>query len=122
MTSTSIKMAATAGALLCGLTLSAQAQETGLDGLHAQVRLGSRICMVDHFHNGSSSGLSSRRQAEAEAIRTWVDFTIWEYGPPWGSWKSAETKRVSCSQTSGAWACTLEARPCKPAVAARRRR
>jgi hypothetical protein len=122
MTSTSIKTAAAAGALLCGLTLSVQAQETGLDGLHAQVRLGSRICMVDHFHNGSSNGLSSRKQAEAEAIRTWIDFTIWEYGPPWGSWKLSETKRVSCSQTSGSWSCTLESRPCKPAVAARRRR
>jgi hypothetical protein len=106
---------AAACAVSCSFAWPAQAQETGLDSLHAQVRLGGRICMLDHFHNGSSSGQASRKQAEAAAIASWADFTVWEYGPPWGSWRLAETKRVSCAQTGGSWACTLEARPCKPA-------
>jgi len=110
-----IKLVAACAAFF-SLAWPAEAQETGLDALHAQVRLGSRICMVDHFHNGSSNGQPSRKQAEAEAIRVWVDFTVWEYGDPWGSWRLAETKRVNCGQTGGAWACTLEARACKPAT------
>ena len=114
MVSIYIKMAAACVAF-CGLAWPVQAQETGLDSLHAQVRLGGRICMLDHYHNGSSSGQASRKQAEAVAIRAWAEFTVWEYGAPWGSWRLAETKRVSCGQAGGAWACTLEARPCKPA-------
>lgn len=121
MISRFFKATAAAGAVWFGIADDAASQETGLDSLHAQVRIGSRICMLDHFHNGSSSGQPSRKHAEAVAIRTWVDFTVWEYGPPWGSWKLAETKRVSCSQTGGSWSCTLEARPCKPAGGRRRR-
>ena len=114
MVSTYIKIAV-AGAACWGLAWPVQAQESGLDSLHAQVRLGNRICMLDHFHNGASSGQASRKQAEAVAIRAWAEFTAWEYGGQWGSWRLAETKRVNCGQTGGAWACTLEARPCKPA-------
>lgn len=116
-----VKRAAVCAAF-CSLAWPVAAQETGLDALHTQVRVGSKICMLDHFHNGSSNGLSTRKRAEAEAIRVWAEFTAWEYGDNWGSWRLAETKRVNCGQTSGAWACTLEARACKPAGAARKRR
>jgi hypothetical protein len=109
----------------CVLAGPVAAQETGLDALHAQARVGSKICMVDHFHDGASSGAKSRRQAEAQAIASWVDFTAWEYGGNWGTWRLAESKRVSCGQASGSWSCTLQARPCKPAsgrVVRRKRR
>lgn len=80
--------------------------------------------MLDHFHNGSSTNQPSRKHAEAAAIAAWADFTVWEYGPPWGSWRLAETKRVGCERTGTAWSCTLEARPCKRATGrtARRRK
>jgi hypothetical protein len=87
----------------------------GLDGLHAQMRVGSKVCMVDHFHNGASSGKASRKAAEAEAIASWAGFTAWEYGDNWGSWRLSESKRMNCGQTGGAWACTIESRPCRPA-------
>ena len=51
-----------AAGLACGLALSAEpvlAQGMGLDTLHAQMRIGSKVCMVDHFHNGASSGKAS---------------------------------------------------------------
>lgn len=70
--------------------------------------------MLDHFHDGASSGASSRKQAEAQAIASWAGFTAWEYGNNWGSWRLAESKGVSCGQVAGSWSCTLQARPCKP--------
>jgi hypothetical protein len=100
----------------CGLVAApAGAQGTGLDSLHAQVRVGNKMCMVDHFHNGASSGATSRKQAEVQAIASWVGFTAWEYGGNWGSWRLAETKRVNCDHAGGRWSCSLEARPCKSA-------
>ena len=66
-----------AAGLACGLALSAEAawaQGMGMDGLHAQVRVGNKVCMVDHFHNGASSGKASRKAAEAEAIAAWAEF------------------------------------------------
>lgn len=100
----------------CGLAAPAMAQETGLDSLHAQIRIGGKICMLDHFHDGASNGASSRKQAEAQAVGSWAGFTAWEYGNNWGSWRLAESKGVSCSQAGGSWSCTLQARPCKPAT------
>ncbi|MGE5513116.1 MAG: hypothetical protein ACM31O_17940 [Bacteroidota bacterium] len=102
-------------AAACSLAAPAMAQETGLDALHAQVRVGGKICMLDHYHDGASNGAGSRKQAEAEAIESWASFTAWEYGNNWGSWRLAEGKSVSCDRGSGSWTCTLQARPCKPA-------
>jgi hypothetical protein len=98
---------------------SAMAQETGLDGLHAQRREGNRICMSDHFHHGSSSGHPTRKQAEAAAIRDWAGFTAWEYGLAWGSYAIAASKSMKCVQSGKTWGCELDARPCKRAPARR---
>jgi hypothetical protein len=95
---------------------AASAQETGLDALHEQRREGNRICMVSHYHNGSSSSnMDSRKAAEASAIKDWVGFTTWEYGTPWGSYKLAASKKMDCSKsTTSTWSCKVEARACKP--------
>ena len=105
-----------AAGLACGLALSAEtawAQGMGLDGLHAQARVGNKVCMVDHFHNGASSGKASRKAAEAEAIDAWAGFTAWEYSSAWGSWRLSESKSMNCGQSGGSWACTIESRPCR---------
>jgi hypothetical protein len=107
-----------AAGLACGLALSAEAawaQGMGLDGLHAQARVGNKICMIDHFHNGASSGKASRKAAEAEAIAAWAGFTAWEYSGAWGSWRLSESKSMNCGQSGGSWGCTIESRPCRPA-------
>lgn len=88
------------------------AQETGLSGLHAKVRVGNKICFADHYHNGSSSGHKTRKAAEAAAISDWAGFTSWEYGNAWGQFGMAESKSISCSNVGG-WGCQLEARPCR---------
>lgn len=107
-----------AAGFACGVVLSAGpawAQGMGMDGLHAQVRIGGKVCMVDHFHNGASSGKATRKAAEAEAIGSWASFTAWEYGDNWGSWRLSESKSMNCGQSGGSWACTIESRPCRPA-------
>jgi hypothetical protein len=110
-----------AGAV-CALAGPAMAQETGLDSLHAQARVGRKICMTEHFHTGSGANQDTRKQAEREAIAAWSGFTAWEYGDNWGSYRLSEGKRMKCAQTGTGWGCTFEARPCKPVRHVARRR
>jgi hypothetical protein len=89
------------------------ASDGALVGLHDLRREGKKICMVDHSHNGSSSGLATRAQAEAAALRNWADFTALEYGGHWGSPLLASDKSMKCGQGSSGWSCDFDARPCK---------
>ena len=97
-----------------GIAGAALAQETSLSDIHDQRREGGRICMSDHFHSGSSSGSPTRKHAEVAAIRSWADFTVLEYGSPWGRYTLAASKSMQCAKESGGWGCSIEARPCKP--------
>lgn len=99
-------------AVLIGSMVAAQAQEAGLAGLHAWVRAGSKTCMADHFHDGSGTG-RSKAQAEAAAIRAWVDFTAWEYGSAWGRYSMAVSKSMRCANSDGGVKCDVQARPCR---------
>ena len=99
-----------AGAL--GDSAAAQEDSVMVD-LHQLRREGGKTCMADHFHNGSSAGLPSRKAAEIAAIRDWAGFTAWEYGVHWGNFALAASKRMSCAQSGGSWSCDLEARACK---------
>ena len=92
--------------------IGAQAEETGLAGMHSLVRVGGKTCMADHYHDGSGSG-RTRGAAQSAAIRAWVDFTAWEYGNSWGSYSAAAGKSISCSSGSGSWSCSTSARPCR---------
>ncbi len=102
--------------ILMGMILTATgpalAQDTGLSGLHAKVRVGSKLCFADHSHSGFSSGERSRKAAEIVAIRNWQDFTAAEYGGAWASFNMAVGKSMNCSG-GGSWGCSLEARPCR---------
>lgn len=93
--------------------IGAPYQEEGLTGLHAKVRIGAKLCMADHSHQGQSSGASTRKAAEAAAIRSWSEFTSWEYSSAWGNYQNAVAKTMSCSQTGATWACSVDARPCR---------
>ena len=109
------KSLALAGVLALVLGMPAgtvQAQGTGLDELHSKVRVGGRLCMADHFHDGSGSG-PSRAAAQRAAIGAWVDFTAWEYGGRWGSYGAAVSKRMGCSGGPGNFSCSVSARPCR---------
>lgn len=88
-------------------------QETGIAAIHAWVKVGRKTCMADHFHDGSGTG-ATRATAERAAIRSWTEFTAWEYGDPWGRYSMAASKKTTCSQESPTWRCAVEARPCRP--------
>lgn len=105
-------MAIVAGAAALLMMLPAAAEESGLVGLHSKVKVGGKLCFSDHFHHGSSSGHATRKAAEVAAIRSWQDFTAWEYGGSWGSYANAVAKNMSCSG-GGSWSCNVEARPCR---------
>lgn len=99
-----------------------QAQETGLaDSLHSQRVEGGRVCLSEHFHYGSSSNQPTRRQAEAEAISSWANFTDLEYGRSWSDYRIAASRGMNCQQSGSGWSCNVEARPCKRGGAARRK-
>ncbi|MET1047541.1 MAG: hypothetical protein ABWX70_12715 [Hyphomicrobium sp.] len=102
-----------AAALACAVPV--HADETGLDAIHAQQREHGRTCFVDHYHYGSSAGLSSKKAALAAGIKSWADFTDFEYGSNWAHWGRAASKSAKCSEDGpgGKWSCDLSARPCR---------
>jgi hypothetical protein len=101
-----------ASGVLLVATGIAQAEETGIAGIHSWVKMGRKTCLADHFHNGTGNG-ATRPQAERAAVQSWVDFTAWEYGSIWGRYAIAASKKMACSR-SESWSCDVEARPCRP--------
>ncbi|MEO0728965.1 MAG: hypothetical protein AAFY64_01125 [Pseudomonadota bacterium] len=100
-------------------------QDGALIALHTFRKEGRSICVVDHYHLGSSYGLRSKKAAKRAALRDWSSFTAWEYGNHWGSTRRAKNRTMDCKRGSSGWACDFNARPCKPARGsrtARRRR
>jgi hypothetical protein len=93
--------------------LPASAQGMGLAGIHEWVRVGGKICMKDHYHDGASAGEKTKKAAEAAAISAWQGFTAWEYGGAWGAFRNAESKSVKCSGGGSSWGCQVSARPCR---------
>lgn len=90
------------------------ASDTGLaTALHAVRREGGRLCMVDHWHYGSSGTERSKAAAQKAAIRSWQDFTDLEYGSVWARFSRAASRKVGCSPRGGGWTCDVEARPCR---------
>lgn len=95
-----------------GQGVPAQAGETGVASIHSWVRVGGKTCLVDHYHDGSGSG-SSRSAAQAAAIRSWAEFTTWEYGSSWGRYSLAVGKSMTCDRGMGSWSCNTSARACR---------
>jgi hypothetical protein len=111
-----------AAALLATVSVSAHAEDDGLATMHDWRREAGRICMSDHFHDGSGSG-PTRKAAEAATISSWASFTAFEYGNHWARYTLAGSRKMDCSQNGAdSWSCSVTARPCKPAKAARRAR
>lgn len=102
-------------AVLAALSVSsaAIASETGVaQALHATARIGGRLCLVDHYHDGSGSG-RTQAAAAAAAVRAWSDFTAWEYGSSWGRYGLAVGKSMKCSRSAGGFSCDVSARACR---------
>jgi hypothetical protein len=91
---------------------SAAADETGLASMHDLRREGGRLCMSDHYHFGNGGG-ATRGAAQNSAIRSWADFTDFEYGSDWARFSRAASKSVSCGRGGSGWECQIQARPCR---------
>lgn len=106
-----------AAAFVAGGFASAAEAAKAIDGLAAMHDLrrerGGVVCFSDHFHYGTSAGVSSKRGAEIEAIRSWADFVSFEYGSAWMNYRKAGSKAMSCTQSGGGWGCEVSARPCQ---------
>jgi hypothetical protein len=99
--------------LLFGAAICARADDTGLASIHDWRREGGKVCMSEHFHDGSGNG-NSRKAAEESAIRAWASFTDFEYGSIWASYTLSASKRMDCKQNGGQdWSCSVSARPCR---------
>lgn len=94
------------------IPVPAPADETGFANIHSWRREAGKTCFVDHYHYGTSNGEKSRKAAVNAAIRSWVEFTDFEYGSDWARFSKAAGKSIKCTQTNG-WGCNIEARPCR---------
>ena len=92
---------------------AAQASETGFVNMHNLARYGSYLCTVTHEHTGLGKVKRNKRLALRSAIRSWSEFTAWEYGSTWGKWRYARGKSVFCDGNKGQISCSVIARPCK---------
>lgn len=111
-----VPLVAAAAALVAGgvvVPRSAVADDTGLASMHAWVKVRGAVCYADHTHYASSVGHRDKKSAMAAAVKSWVEFTAWEYGTSWANFNKAAARKADCKQTSSGWACDVEARPCR---------
>ena len=94
------------------LSAAALADDTGFAYSHDLHKEGGKTCMVDHIHQGSGEG-ATKPAAQAAAVRSWVDFTNFEYGSDWARWSKAVGKTTSYTKAESGWSATIEARACK---------
>lgn len=98
---------------LVALACSAAADETGPTGHYSLQKVDEKTCLTDYYHYGRGSG-ATRKDAEQEAIISWVIFAEWEFGSSWGRYAIAVDKGMECSNESAGWFCSAHARACRP--------
>jgi len=91
---------------------AAMADDTGLAYSHTLRKEGGRTCMADHYHSGSGEG-RSKEGARAAAVRSWIDFTNFEYGSAWARFGAAGSQSAHYTKEASGWSAVVEARPCK---------
>ena len=97
----------------CSLAATAWlADDTGLAYSHTLRKEGGRTCMADHFHSGSGDG-RTKEAAHSAAVRSWIDFTNFEYGTVWARFGIAASPSTHYTKAEKASTATVEARPCK---------
>jgi hypothetical protein len=94
---------------------AAIADESGLANMHEMRKVGGKMCMTDHYHDGSGSG-PTQDYAMRQAIKSWQAFTDLEYGSDWASYNNSVGKTASCGRSIGEISCQLSSRPCRGGV------
>lgn len=93
-------------------TTAAYADDTGLAYAHDLRKEGGRLCMSDHYHSGAGEG-RTKGAAQKAAIRSWMDFTNFEYGTVWARFSRAASKTTRYTKESNGWSASVEGRPCR---------
>lgn len=101
-----------AAGVIALISTAAHADDTGLAYSHDLRKEGGRLCMSDHYHSGSGSG-RTKAAAQAAAVRSWADFTNFEYGTAWARWSLAQGKSVHYTKAESGWDASVDARPCR---------
>jgi len=107
----SARLIALAGAFSLAST-AVLADDTGLAYSHTLRKEGGRTCMADHYHSGSGEG-RTKEAARAAAVRSWIDFTNFEYGTVWARFGIAGSPSTHYTKAEKGWSADVEARPCK---------
>lgn len=98
-----------------------QADETGMASMHDWRRERGKICLVGHFHSGHGIG-RTKKLARRAAIRSWQEFTAWEYGTTWAYFRRAANRSINVTRSASGWEANVEARACKRVRKRRARR
>ena len=101
--------------LMIGLAMAAgpaSADETSLAYSHDLAKEGGRLCMSNNAHSGSAAG-ATKPAARAGAIRSWAEFTNFEYGTAWASFSVAAGSSTRYIKEASGWSATVDARPCR---------
>ncbi len=104
-------LAVAGGILLASFTVVV-ADDTGLAYSHDLRKERGRLCMADHWHSGSGEG-RTKAAARRAAIRSWADFTNFEYGSVWAHFSLAASPQTRYTKESNGWSATFDARPCR---------
>jgi len=103
---------ALAGMLLLGNAPAVLADDTGLAYSHTLRKERGRLCMADHWHSGSGEG-RTKAAARRAAIRSWADFTNFEYGTVWAHFSLAASAKTRYTKAAKGWSAAIDARPCR---------
>ena len=97
--------------LIVGWLSHALADDTGMASSHSWRQERNKICFEEHSHAGDGEG-RTKRAAKKAAIRVWREFTAWEYGTDWASYRRASRKLVTYTKSANGWSARIEAWPC----------
>ena len=104
--------AAFAAVILAGCGAAALADDTGFASAHDKVKVGGKSCFATHAHSGFGDG-ATKEAARQAALKTWYEYTAFEYGSDWAHWSKSTAQKVSYTKAEKGWSATVESRPCK---------
>jgi hypothetical protein len=107
----SVSLALAGSFLLAGFT-AVLADDTGLAYSHTLRKERGRLCMADHWHSGSGEG-RTKAAARKAAIRSWADFTNFEYGTVWARFSLAASQTTRYTKADNGWSAAVDGRPCR---------
>jgi hypothetical protein len=91
---------------------AAHAEDTGFASSHDLRKEGGKTCMSEHAHFGSGDG-ATKDLARRAAIKSWFEYTAWEYGADWARWGKSASQSVKYTKAEKGWTADVESRPCK---------